>query len=64
MGAQAIGLSYPVDCASHRRVFVVAHRSFEEARDVTPALVWSVLTEDVRNSHIRELGALQKWIAE
>ena len=38
-------------------------RSFEEARDVTPALVWAALTEDVRKSHLKELKALQLWMA-
>ena len=37
-------------------------RGVDEAKHVTPALVWSAVTEDVRRAHIRELSAFHAWV--
>ena len=34
----------------------------DEAKHVTPALVWSAVTEDGRRAHIRELSAFHAWV--
>ena len=39
-------------------------RTYEEAKNATPPLVWGACTEAVHKGHIRELCAFQRWLKE